>query len=189
MLREQVDCEEVFVDADVGVLLHRFEQGTLDFPTGGVLGVQDAVLRMPAFLSQAERPVRQAVKLRAVIDQLIDPAGPLFHHRPHDVFLAQPIPRIQRVGDVLFKGVHIGHDRGDAALCVLGVGFFFPCLRDDHDFPEAGGLEREGETCYARTDDEKVGPNVHQPCSLRRRLMMSAAVMPSASAVKLGTMR
>ena len=62
--------------------------------------MDDPVRRVPALAAQVEVAVGVAVELGAEVDQVADPLGPLGHHHPDDVLVAQPRPGNEGVRDV-----------------------------------------------------------------------------------------
>ena len=84
----------------------RLQQLGSDFQAGGVLGVEDAPLRMAAFAGQLViLPLGCLVKIDAPFQQFPDGSGPFLHDGADGLFIAQPGPGIQRVCDVVFKGI------------------------------------------------------------------------------------
>ena len=102
--RDQIDCELIRQDLDVGMVLGSLEKGSLNFLTGEIGCVQDAPLGVPAFAAEVvTRFALAGVESDPDGHQPLDRFRPLLDGAPNDVFPAQPGAGIERVGDVAFE--------------------------------------------------------------------------------------
>ena len=96
---------------DIGPLGDCGQQRAFDFPSGHVLGVEDAALGMATFLAQVQ--LASAVgagglalgELHSDLDQLLDSRRALLHDCTDHFLPAQPRSRLERVAHVHLEGV------------------------------------------------------------------------------------
>ncbi len=91
---------------DVGMFGHGGQQGPFDLAARHILGVKDAPLGVPALAAQIQ--FAQAVdlalgELHPQLHQFGDARRPLLDDGSHDVLMAQPGARLQRVADVVIE--------------------------------------------------------------------------------------
>lgn len=144
------------------MLLHGFDERSLYFGSRVVLVVQDAELRVSAFLVQVECSVFLLVEVHTPVDELLDLCGRVAHHLLHGGAVADPVARYHGVFDVLLEIVHgqVGY-RGDASLCKIGVGLFHSGLTDEGYRPLFRHFQGEAHTGYPRADDEEIELSYH----------------------------
>ena len=99
--------------------------------------MEDAAVAVPALFPQHETAVL-LVELDPVSEQIRDGVITLLDDAPHDLLVAKPCARVQRIGDVAFHGIalrtEIGGQHGsDPALRPRGVRFLgFAFCQDGH---------------------------------------------------------
>ena len=157
VLRQQVDGEAALQHGDVGVRADRGDQRPFDLGAREVLVVEDAVFGVASFAVQLEASVGRLVETRAPGDQVADQLRCAPHDQLHGLLVAFAGAAYQRVADVFLESVgFVGH-RADTALCVVGVACVHFAFRHDGDVAVCGGFQREGESCGAGADNQKVG--------------------------------
>ena len=138
------------------------EQCPFNLAAGHVLRVQDAALRVAAFLAQVELPsavFARSVALRELhpkIDQLGDAVRAFLDDGADDALVAKARAGFEGVADVHLEGVLLAGDGGDSALGVVGVRLGAVLLGDDGDAPVARDLEREGKSGDAAAEHEII---------------------------------
>ena len=163
VLREDVDGEMVLVDVDVVVAFDAFHQGALDLVTGQVVVVQDAVLAVPALAVQIVPSRRVLVELGPPLDQLFDDRRGARDDLLDGRRVADAGPADHRVADVFLERVGLVHDRGDAALRIVGVALAQLALGDDRDPAVFGRFQRKAQSGDAAADNQKIRFDVHMP--------------------------
>ena len=84
-------------------------------------GVHHARMGVPALAGQGEEPAGLPIELHPQRDQLVHPARALVDQDPHRLFVAEPGPRRQGVGQVEVGGVLVpAQHGGHAALSPPG---------------------------------------------------------------------
>ena len=163
VLREDVDGEMVLVDVDVVVAFDAFHQGALDLVTGQIVVVQDAVLAVPALAVQIVPSRRVLVELGPPLDQLFDDRRGARDDLLDGRRVADAGPADHRVADVFLERVGFVHDRGDAALRIVGVALAQLALGDDRDPAVFGRFQRKAQSGDAAADNQKIRFDVHMP--------------------------
>ena len=165
---DQVDGHVVFEKADVPVLAGPLQEHPFHFTAGHVMGVDDAVARVPAFPAQIElfvarvyRAVCVGVEADADLHQFADPFGAADHHLLHHAAVAQAVPGIQGVPDVQVKRIPLVEDRGNAPLCQVGVAVHRLFLGDDGYRTAVGHFEGKHQPGDAAADNQKICLCVH----------------------------
>ena len=160
VLGDEVDGVLVFLEGDVGVVVHGVEQAAFYLGTGVVLMVEDAELRVSALAVQ--------VVVRAVLVELHAPLYQLFHSfgglgdgHTHHRLVADAVAGHKGVGDVFLVSVGVVHHGGDTALGVFcgtfgGVGFG----KDAH-FAVTGHLKGVAKSGNTRTNYQKINFIAH----------------------------
>lgn len=147
----------VLAHVDGGVVGDGLQQRALDFSTRQVLGVHDPPAGVPPFPTQRELAVPVPGELRTPFHELSHSVRAFVHQLPHRVFVAQASPGLERVSNVELGTVGAAHDRGNAALGVVRVGFR-PLLLGHHgDARVVSELESECEPGDPRADHQHVG--------------------------------
>ena len=157
VLRQQVDGEVVFPYGDVRMTLYRLYERPLDFGSGKVFVMEDAVFRVPAFAVEFEPPVGSLVEARPPGDQVGDEFRGLPDDQFHGFFVTFACAADQRVVDVFFERVGSIRYRADAALCVIGVALLDLAFGHDRHVAVGCGFQRERKARSAGTDNQKVG--------------------------------
>ena len=118
---EQIDRRAVLPDPDRPPRSSLKDYRSHDLAPGLVSqGVCDPGVRMSPFQPQRDLAV-DLVEMGSPADQLIDPIGCFPYHHLHDLGLAQPLARGQRVGDVVVEPVLRVEDAGNTSLRVMAV--------------------------------------------------------------------
>ena len=141
----------VFQQLDVGVELGRLQQLGGDFQAGGVLGVEDAPLGMASLPGQfVILPLVAGVKIDAPFKQFPDGAGAFLHNGAYGLFVAEARAGVQRVRNVVFKGVVAVPNGGYAALRLGGTAIQKFAFCNDGNlavFRRSQGETQSGNTC------------------------------------------
>src|SRR5450830_1617513 len=122
-LGDQVDGDPLLQQFDVRALAGLFEQGLEDRGPGGVGGVDDAPMAVPAFAGQVE--LEAAVisarviitgKRHTLVDQPLNGFAAMFDGKAHRVFVAQAAAGVEGVIDVGLHRVGVVQYGGNTAL-------------------------------------------------------------------------
>jgi hypothetical protein len=166
--RDQVDGHVVFEKADIPVLPGPLQEHPLHFTAGHIVGVDDAVARVPALPAQikggaAVFPRTVALRVEADADrhQLPDSLGAADHHLADHVRIAQAVAGIQGILNVQVEGVLLIEDGGDAPLGEVGVAVHRLFFGDDGHGSVVGHLEGDHQAGDAAADDEKISLDIH----------------------------
>ena len=131
------------------------EEGTLDFLSREVCGVEDSPLAVAGLASEGD-PAVLAAEPDSPVHQFQDPLRAFPNEFLDGPEMAQAGPGHQGVRDVdLMRVMGVEHGR-HAALGVVGVRFDPFLLGYDHDARETACLEREAEAGDPRSDDQDV---------------------------------
>ena len=153
---EQIDRRAVLPDPDRPPRSGLEDYRPHDLAPGLVSqGVCDPGVRMSPFQPQRDVAV-DLVEMGAPADQLIDPIGCFPYHHLHDLGLAQPLARGQRVGDVVVEPVFRVEDAGNTSLRVMAVALADFILGHDQRTIVIEYPERCADTGDAATDDQHV---------------------------------
>ena len=131
------------------------------------MGVDDAVVGVPAFPSQIEGGavlgIRCFVGVEADADahQFPDALRAADDHLAHHLFVAQSVSGFQGVLDMQVEGVLPAEDRGDASLGQVGVAVHGLFFGDDSHGPAVGHFEGVHQPGDAAADDKKIGLYIH----------------------------
>ena len=165
MGRDKIDGEMVFKDVDIGIRGNRVEEGSFDFASRDILGVENPTLRVSAFFSQIPLALSRFqipfAKLHAESDQVLDATGAFAQDLPDDLLIAESRSGIAGILDMFLDGILFARDGGDAALGVVGVGFSPVLFGDDGHSTSFRDLEREVESGNAASEDDKVVVSSH----------------------------
>ena len=136
-VRDEIDGDVVLVEVDVRAAAHPVDHGFLDLATGGIGGVDDAAMAVPAFTRKVQSRggvrVTLASEAHAVLEQPADVLRTVFDHLAHDGLVAQACASDQGVLDMGIDGVALVDHRRDSALGVIGVAFGDLAFGDDGD--------------------------------------------------------
>ena len=127
LLQDQVHGHPIFEAGHVVFFTHLADQGAGDGLAGGVGGMNDAAVAVPALTGQvvgqgAVVIAGQSGEIHPQIDQPADRIRAVFHRVTDRVIMAQATPGHVRIGHVTFQGIFLVQHRGDAALGVIGAG-------------------------------------------------------------------
>ena len=151
----------MFKQFDIRMRPHPGLQGRLDRLAGGVGGMHDAPMAVPAFPMQVEPALLvggfiQAGKINALADQPVDAGAGLLHHSPDHGRVAQSGPGRQRVGDMGVDGILLVGHGGDAALGIER-GALAQRFLGEHGNPRMiGQLQRKAQPGRAAADDQDL---------------------------------
>ncbi|CAI8894767.1 hypothetical protein EMIT0194MI4_30490 [Pseudomonas sp. IT-194MI4] len=120
---DQIDCDPLFQQLDVGPLYGLVEQGSEDRRTCRIGGVDDASMAVTAFAGQVK--LETAVfgaglfvtgKGYALVDQPLNRFSAVLDGKAHGVFMAQATPGVEGIVDVGLDSIGVIQDGGDTAL-------------------------------------------------------------------------
>ena len=190
---QEVDCQRVLDDLDLGRPLDRCDQRPLDLRARGVpTGVGDPVAEVAALTGERQDAV-VLVEDGAPADELVHGVRPFVDQDPHGFAVTGPGPGDQRVVLVLRGGVTRAERGGDPALRPLRRAGVQHVLGDDQD-PVDLAVETQGgsQAGDAGPDDDDVGAG--RPAGLGRleprrdhQVMMSPRVSVGSSKVSAGS--
>src|SRR5712671_5606416 len=95
-------------------------------------------------------------ELHAELDQLTHQRRPFADNSAHDIFPAKARAGFESVAHMEVERIVLGHDSGDAALRIVGVGLGALFLGDDGDRSNARDLERKRQPGNPAADDEEI---------------------------------
>ena len=135
VLCDNLHCEMVLLNLDVGVVAHGFHQPSLYLCTCVVGVVKDAELRVSTLTVEVKLAVVLAVKVNAPVDKLFYLLRSVTHNHLNSGRVADVVAGNHRVLDVLLEIVYLKvGDACYAALRKLGVGLVESCLADETNF-------------------------------------------------------
>jgi len=148
----------VLVDVDVGVGAHLGAQRQLHCGAGGVGGMDDAAVGVPALAGQvvAEFRVGFAGEGHAALDQPVDRALAVFDHETGRVRIAQAGAGSEGVLDVGFDAVGGIEYRGDPSLGPVARAVGELALGDERDSQGVGEAQGDGLAGGAAAKNEYV---------------------------------
>ena len=156
--RDEVDDQGVLDYLDVRRRPDRRHEGALDLRTGRVpAGVGDPITQVATLARQGELAGVRVVELRTECDQLADRFGPFGDECANGPFVAQTRTGDERVVQVLLWCVPRTERSGDPALRPLGGARREDVLGDHEHGAHLASLQRRGQSCDARADDDDVG--------------------------------
>jgi hypothetical protein len=165
---DQINGHVVWMHFNIGMIEHCVQEPCLDLASGVVARVHDTVARVPAFEPECQRSVIGG-ECDPELDELADARRPLAHHHLHDVAVAEPGARRQRVLDVQTRIVVETHHGRHAALGIVGIGVGQLLLGDKRHAPRPGEVERQGKARHSGADNEKVRLDHAAKIALRGR--------------------
>ena len=155
---DQIDADHLFENADVPVGGDCRQQSAFDFASGDVAGMQDSPAGVASFAPQIKLilAIFSFREAHPEIKQFTDERRPLADNCSHHFFFAQSGTGNQRVLNVQIKRVFLGHDRRNAALCIVGIAFRALFLGNDRDRAKRGDLEGKRQPGHPATDHHEI---------------------------------
>ena len=135
------------------------QQRPLDLPSGDVLGMQDAALRVATLPAKVELALAVDFplgELHAKLDQLVDSGRAFLDDTAHDRLIAQPAPGGERVAHMALERILLARHGGNATLRVVGIRLGPAFLRDDCNRAGVGHLERKRQPGDAAAQHQKI---------------------------------
>ena len=164
VLRQYLDGEEVLVHIDFGMLAHLPDEALLYLVARVVLVVQDAELRMPAFLVQVEVALFVAIEVHAPFQQLLDLRRSFVHHLFHRRQVAVPVTGNERVLDMFLEIVRVIGHRGDATLGKRSVRHVERVFTKNGHLAIRSRFQRKTDTGDTTADYQKIISVFHCLC-------------------------
>ena len=182
---DEIDGHVVLHDRDAGMRGDGGQQRLLDLETGGVPGMKDATLGVPALASEiglAVSPGRHPlVEVHPERDEFGDPLRSLGHDASDNLLFAQTVTGDEGVADMEIRGILAARDAGDTPLGPGGVRIGTGLLGHDGDAPLAGGLQGESQAGDAAADDHVV-EGFHR--EMRRLSIRRTRPIPTATSAR-----
>ena len=158
VLHEEIDDIAVLERPHVFLFRHNRIERPRDLGARRIaMRMHDAVAAMAALTPERKRPIRQAVKLRAVVGEFCHILRPLRHDDARDVAVRQPRARDERVLEVQRRIVIRAKRRRDAALRLRRVAVLERITHgEQHMLPRLREPPGRRKARDARADDEHV---------------------------------
>ena len=141
----------VFQQFNVGVKLGRLQKFGGNFQSGCVFGVEDAPFGVAALPGQfIILSLVAGVKVHSPFQQFPDSVRAFLHDSAHSLFVAEARSGVQRIRNMVFKGIVAVPYGGDAALCLGGTAIQKFAFCNDCNlavFRRSQGETQSGNTC------------------------------------------
>lgn len=141
----------VFQQFNVGVKLGRLQKFGGNFQSGCVFGVEDAPLGVAALPGQfIILSLVAGVKVYSPFQQFPDSVRAFLHDSAHGLFVAEARSGVQRIRNMVFKGIVAVPYGGDASLCLGGTAIQKFAFCNDCNlavFRRSQGETQSGNTC------------------------------------------
>ena len=155
---DEIDRETVLSGRDASIRANRIEQRRFELAPDDVAAMHDPRRRMPPFAGERERIAALGLaEAHAEIHEIPDPVRPLADHDLDRFALAEPLPRLERIGHVPFERVLLERHGRDPALRVVRVALGDLLLRHDEHVGETRRLEGEEESGRPAPQHENIG--------------------------------
>ena len=173
---DQIDGDMVLVNGDIFMGFGQTDQGLFDFPARQILGVNDAVVGMPAFPAEIKAVVngrRRAGEFYAQGSQFPDRFRPFSDDRLHDRLVTKAVARRQGILNMRLKGVDFADDRRDTALGAVGAAVIHRFFGDNDHLAGFSRLKREFQPRDTASDDQKIRLDFHIIIQLSLKIILS----------------
>ena len=153
---DQINGDVVLVQGDIGMPERCFDQGPLDFPAGGVFGVQDPPVAVSTFTRQVILVMIVAAELNAPVDQICHGLGAGFDNKLDDIRVGEIAACNHGVLDVGGKAVLVRKDCRNATLCQLRCSDVDITFGDQRYGAVISNLQGIGKPCDSGTDNQEI---------------------------------
>ena len=141
----------VFQQFNVGVKLGRLQKFGGNFQSGCVFGVEDTPFGVAALPGQfIILSLVAGVKVHSPFQQFPDSVRAFLHDSAHGLFVAEARSGVQRIRNMVFKGIVAVPYGGDASLCLGGTAIQKFAFCNDCNlavFRRSQGETQSGNTC------------------------------------------
>ena len=120
--RDELDRHPIFHEVDMRAFPHTIDQRRRNGATGGIVGMNDAAVRVAAFARQMQMLGIIQREAHALLDQPANGLGAIFNSELDAVFMAQAGSGDQRILDMTVGGVGFVQHGCHATLCIVGTG-------------------------------------------------------------------
>jgi len=150
----------VFEQADVGMLPRLLFQRRFYGATGGVCGMDDAAMAVPAFAGQVIVCVAASGgftgKGHAAINQPLHGFAAMLDDKAHHLFITQARACIERVGNMRLNRVALIQHRRNAALCIQRGALGERAFGHQANTRLRRQMQRQAQSCRTATDNNHV---------------------------------
>ena len=167
VVSEQVQDERVFPDRHVAQLSRPFDHRPHHFLAGGVAQcMDDPKVAVSAFATQ-DQLSGFGIETGSPLNQFANPLRGLAHHHFHNLWIAQPAARANRVLGVSFELVVRIDNAGNASLGVGAGGLLELVFGDQQHGHVRFDSDRRPQPGQPTADNEHVGEEVRDPLGMK----------------------